>query len=655
MINKNIKNNHIIDLYNRYPNENTPVAFDKEGNVLSVFKDDIWDLSAVQLGYSHTNVLEFTKEKTGLNSDTLYHLKLIVYYDYFCVKKIKDTVSFRTILSKFRRYKLIASTFEGNNSSFLNIRKNGIAQQKLLSYLSLSKRQTVRRYFATFHNINAVGAFFGIEGFGFDDQLIHKILQLSDKALTTVNQTILIPTRIYYEFIRSGLDVFEKFHNSLDSLRNIFLNGHYFLNLRASRTRTPSPSLFRKFIEKYNLEQFADDFNITTTHSLLTRIVQIQTIGFMLVACFSGMRKSEILTLRLDCLDVKRLQDKEIYTLNGYTSKTSATGLKRTTWITSSLISPVINLLKEIVVMGKAYENQRGLYLNTNIDEYSLFSRVFTDATGGELVGSHPLFECPPMLVNSIDRSVNELIKNIEFQQEDLEELTKFNPLINWCEEYNLEIGKSWKFRTHQFRRSLVVYGIRSGMVQLTVLKKQLQHLNLDMTAYYGNYSGSSNNLFDRNLIDEFREEKIRYQFVQYEEKVLDTNDVLFGGEGTRLYISKRSENAPEYLVNKEKTLQYFKEGRLSYKKTPLGGCARQGSCNRLGFSYITACIDCKDSIFDSSSKVVLNKTKQAYQERLMKYEQDSITYKQLVIEINSIDKILNKIEVLEVSNVEGN
>lgn len=655
MINKNIKNNHIIDLYNRYPNENTPVSFDKEGNVLSVFKDDVWDLSAIQLGYSHTNVLDFTKEKTGLNSDTLYHLKLIVYYDYFCVKKIKDTVSFRTILLKFRKYKLIASTFKGNNSSFLNIRKNGIAQQKLLSYLSLSKRQTVRKYFSTFHNINAVGAFFEIEGFGFDDQLIHKTLQLSDKALTTVNQTILIPTRIYYEFIRSGLNVFEKFHNSLDSLRNIFLNGHYFLNLRASRTRTPSPSLFRKFIEKYNLEQFSDDFNITSASSLLTRIVQIQTIGFMLVACFSGMRKSEILTLRLDCLDVKRLQDKEIYTLNGYTSKTSLTGLKWTTWITSSLISPVINLLKEIVVMGKAYENQRGLYLNTNIDEYSLFSRVFADASGGELVGSHPLFECPPMLVNSIDRSVNDLIKNIEFQQEDLEELIKFNPLINWCEEYNLEIGKSWKFRTHQFRRSLVVYGIRSGMVQLTVLKKQLQHLNLDMTAYYGNYSGSSNNLFDGNLIDEFREEKIRYQFVQYEEKVLDTNDVLFGGEGTRLYISKRSENAPEYLVNKEKTLQYFKEGRLSYKKTPLGGCARQGSCNRLGFSYITACIDCKDSIFDSSSKVVLTKTKQAYQERLMKYEQNSITYKQLVIEINSIDKILNKIEVLEVSNVEGN
>ncbi|QNX28941.1 hypothetical protein IC763_12030 [Acinetobacter seifertii] len=649
MINENIKNNHIIDLYNRYPDENTPITFDKEGSVLSRFKDDIWDLSAVQLGYCYTNILDFTEEKTGLNSDTMYHIKLIMYYELFCAIKRKDTISFRTLIAKHNRYKFIAKFFQGSKSSFLNIRKNGISQKEFLSYLSLNKQLTIKYYIIAAHTINAVGAFFGVEGFGFDDELIHKMSRLSEKAVAAVKQTILIPSRIYSEFIRSGLDVFDKFNNSLDLLRDVFLNGHY---LSLSYSTKKHPHLFMRFIKKHHLEQFANDFNIKTGSAFVDRIVQIQDIGFMLVACFSGMRKSEILALGMDCLDVKRIQDKEIYTLNSYTSKTEVRGLKRTTWITSSLIAPVINSLKEIVVMGKAYQNQVGFYLNTNIDKYSLFTHVFFDKESDELAGDHPLFDCPPMLVNSIDRSVKQLIKNIDFRPEDLEELTKFNPLINWCEEYNLEIGKNWKFRPHQFRRSLVVYGIRSGMIQLTVLKKQLQHLSLNMTAYYGNYRGSSNNLFDEKLINEFREENIRYQFVQYEEKILDTNDVLFGGEGTRLHISKRSENAPEYLVNKEKTLQYFEEGRLSYKKTPLGGCARQGSCNRLGFSYITACIDCKDSIFDSSSKVALNKTKQAYQERLMKYEQNSITYKQLVIEINSIDKILNKIEMLEVSNV---
>ena len=244
------------------------------------------------------------------------------------------------------------------------------------------------------------------------------------------------------------------------------------------------------------------------------------------------------------------------------------------------------------------------------------------------------------------------LIKNIDIRKEDINELNQFNPLINWCEEHELEIGRNWKFRPHQFRRSLVVYGVRSGMIQLSVLKKQLQHLSIDMTTYYGNYAGTANNLFDESILEEFKEENIRYQFVQYERKVINSTDTLFGGEGTRLHLSKRLENVPEYLIDKEKTLQYFNEGRMAYKKTPLGGCSKIGACDKLGFSYITACIDCKDSIFDSSSKVALKKTKQAYFDRLKKYDFDSVTYKQLQIEINSINKILNKVEILEINNV---
>ena len=111
MINENIKNNHIVDLYNRYPVDNMPITFDKEGNPLSLFKDDFWDLSAVQLGYSYTSVLDFTKERTSLNSDSIYHIKLIIYYELFCAKKRKDTLSFRTIIAKYNRYRHIAITF----------------------------------------------------------------------------------------------------------------------------------------------------------------------------------------------------------------------------------------------------------------------------------------------------------------------------------------------------------------------------------------------------------------------------------------------------------------------------------------------------------------------------------------------------------------
>ena len=84
--------------------------------------------------------------------------------------------------------------------------------------------------------------------------------------------------------------------------------------------------------------------------------------------------------------------------------------------------------------------------------------------------GLHAQYKHPPTLLCSSDKAFN-LLKNIEIRQEDINELERFNPLINWEEEYDIEVGNKWLFRPHQFRRSLVVYAIRSGMIQLAVLK----------------------------------------------------------------------------------------------------------------------------------------------------------------------------------------
>lgn len=112
--------------------------------------------------------------------------------------------------------------------------------------------------------------------------------------------------------------------------------------------------------------------------------------------------------------------------------------------------------------------------------------------------GSHSLYAYPPTLLNSLDSVINQLIKNIDVRKEDINELNQFNPLINWCEEHELEIGRNWKFRPHQFRRSLVVYGVRSGMIQLSVLKKQLQHLSIDIAKFLIIYHNRSYGILNR-------------------------------------------------------------------------------------------------------------------------------------------------------------
>lgn len=635
-----------IDFNNKYPELDRPISFDKDGRVLSKFSDDFWDFSTVIRGYEANAILDFSEAGTGLNKETLIHLRLIILHNWLYNRDSKDIITFKTLKNKYFVYKSLASFFKCKNSSFLYMNKNGIAQRKYLEKLSINKKSRINIIISFIKSMNKVGAFFNLgNNFGIDQDFMQKIEKIKSMAVSSTKQTALIPSRIYSEFINSSLEVFQNFNNNLSKLKKYFEDEFPTLTRNQSR----HPATFLKLMASGGLQGYCEYFNVRTKHQLVYSLTLIQTLGFFMVGCLTGMRKTEILSLGQNCLQQKIIEDREVYVLNGYTSKTSSTGVRKATWITSKTIIPIIDTLKGLHSIIKNICDHYGLYQNIPIHEYPLFPHIPIQKI--EAQGFHSQYKHPPTLLYSIDNTFD-LLKDIDIRQEDVNELERFNPLINWVEEYKIKVGEKWKFRPHQFRRSLVVYAIRSGMIQLAVLKKQLQHLTVDMTAYYGNSSGSASNLFEDNLIEEFKEENSRFQFIQYDQKVIETKDVLFGGEGTRLSIVRNKSPVPEYLLDKQKTLQYFKEGRLSYKKTPLGGCSKIGACDKLGFSYITACIDCKDSILDSSSKVALNRTKQVYIARLSKYDVNSVTYKQLQIEINSIDRILNKVEILEIQNV---
>lgn len=637
-----------IDFNNKYPEQDRPISFDKDGQVLSRFSNDIWDFSTVIRGYEANATLDFSEAGTGLNKETLIHLRLIILHNWLYNRDSKDTITFKTLKNKYSVYRSLASFFKGKNSSFLYMNKNGIAQRKYLEKLSLNKKSRIDIIISFIKSMNKAGTFFNLgNNFGVDQDFMKKIEKIKLMAVSSTKQTTLIPSRIYSEFINSSLEVFQNFNNNLCKLKKYFEEEFPTL----TRYQGRHPETFLKSMASGGLLAYCEYFNVRTKHQLVYNLTLIQTLGFFMVGCFTGMRKTEILNLGQNCLQQKIIEDREVYVLNGYTSKTSSTGVRKATWITSKTIFPIIDTLKGLHSIIKNICDHYGLYQNIAIHEYPLFPHIPIQKI--EAQGFHSQYKHPPTLLYSIDNTFD-LLKGIDIRQDDINELERFNPLIHWGEEYKIEVGEKWKFRPHQFRRSLVVYAIRSGMIQLAVLKKQLQHLTVDMTAYYGNSSATASNLFEDNLIEEFKEENSRFQFIQYDKKVIETKDVLFGGEGTRLSIVRSKNPVPEYLLDKQKTLQYFKEGRLSYKKTPLGGCSKIGSCDKLGFSYITACIDCKDSIFDSSSKEALHKTKQMYLTRLSKYNVDSITYRQLQIEINSIDKILNKIEMLEINNVKN-
>ena len=159
-----------IQISHELPNDLAPVTPDAEGNVLSRFEDSIWDFRHLKSRHSTYDCLDFTEESLGLNAETIYHFKLIMYYEIFYSKKIKDVLAFGTILGKYLKIKYFATLFiRSNISSFLYLKKNGIAKNQVLERLGVNKEITIGQYYGVMQLINSTGLFFNINDFGFDD------------------------------------------------------------------------------------------------------------------------------------------------------------------------------------------------------------------------------------------------------------------------------------------------------------------------------------------------------------------------------------------------------------------------------------------------------------------------------------------------------
>ncbi len=69
-------------------------------------------------------------------------------------------------------------------------------------------------------------------------------------------------------------------------------------------------------------------------------------------------------------------------------------------------------------------------------------------------------------------------------EEEDIKELEDIDPFRAWHTEPEFAIGKRWPLTTHQLRRSLAVYANASGLVRLSSLRRQLQHITREMSLY---------------------------------------------------------------------------------------------------------------------------------------------------------------------------
>ena len=650
MLKKNFINLNKVKFNASFPDESTIVTYTENNTPLSFFTDDIWDFSKYISSYTQTTIINFSIEDK-LSDKSKFYLKLCLYFYIYQGVNNTSALSFRTIIGKYRMLRRLALLCEEFNSDFANIENNRFCLNAIIDSISFDTKANIGKNLNIFELVNKTGYFYEIEGFGFSKESLNIVRTIESKAIDSIKQTPLIPTKILADFMQKTTDFFDEFQLIKNQLLEFFSNERFYRRAASGGISVP----FKQLKIPDELRAYFKKYSLTTRSHIISHFLYIQSLGSAYISCFSGMRKNELSSLPYNCLEVieNNIDEKKIYILNGYTNKLTKIGIKSCSWVTSKQVLPVLDTLQTIAKIHKIVIDIGYIKAECKdipLEKYPLLP-IFNQQN--HEVGVHPLYKFPTLATATLSQNIYKIIEPILFEESDLEELTNFNLLVDWESEYDLVVGESWQLNYHQFRRSLAVYCSRSSIVKLSALKKQLKHISFDMTLWYSNNFHNAKKInMEKDFINEYQTEQELFKFNSFCEKVVDNSSTLFGAKGTNYELVRNSNDIPVFFTDRKKLQKYVKENRLSYKKTPLGGCAKTGQCNKLSFAYATACVTCSEAIFDDDSVIALNKAKANYLSQLAKFEEDSISYKQFLIEIEAIDNVLAKRSVLENRNV---
>lgn len=597
MLKKNFINLNKVKFNASFPDESTIVTYTENNTSLSFFTDDIWDFSKYISSYTQTTIINFSIEDK-LSDKSKFYLKLCLYFYIYQGVNNTSALSFRTIIGKYRMLRRLALLCEEFNSDFANIENNRFCLNAIIDSISFDTKANIGKNLNIFELVNKTGYFYEIEGFGFSKESLNIVRTIESKAIDSIKQTPLIPTKILADFMQKTTDFFDEFQLIKNQLLEFFSNERFYRRAASGGISVP----FKQLKIPDELRAYFKKYSLTTRSHIISHFLYIQSLGSAYISCFSGMRKNELSSLPYNCLEVieNNIDEKKIYILNGYTNKLTKIGIKSCSWVTSKQVLPVLDTLQTIAKIHKIVIDIGYIKAECKdipLEKYPLLP-IFNQQN--HEVGVHPLYKFPTLATATLSQNIYKIIEPILFEESDLEELTNFNLLVDWESEYDLVVGESWQLNYHQFRRSLAVYCSRSSIVKLSTLKKQLKHISFDMTLWYSNNFHNAKKInMEKDFINEYQTEQELFKFNSFCEKVVDNSSTLFGAKGTNYELVRNSNDIPVFFTDRKKLQKYVKENRLSYKKTPLGGCAKIGQCNKLSFAYATACVTCSEAIFD--------------------------------------------------------
>ena len=445
---------------------------------------------------------------------------------------------------------------------------------------------------------------------------------------------MVIPSRIYQSFLKDAIESLKSFNEVTHEIEYVFYMRSKVRDeaLRLDETvplnkLKKSQSSLVGFYWRAALETDSKLLNILVKleglniikdanwSSLIVSLSQIQMKSALLIAAFTGMRKSEILSIPFNGLKYIHSHSGDIPVIWSTTTKLESNGVpKFTKWVTGSIVEEAFKAARFI---AKGALNWSGNKSKVETDDSKL--PLFLSIENGKFGKPHPHFDYSTTALNAdlIQRIMSS--EHLLILEQDLGEVSHF---VYGDEVSNkIKLGQPWPLGFHQFRRSLAVYAASSGHVSYPTLKSQLKHISMIMTVYYTDSNSRAVNILGdgpevKAMRKEWQDAKARVESDNLHE-LLDSGVTLAGAAGKSLQIKRIENKLPKFLENRKDTKKAVKNGKIRYRTTLVGGCMSLKPCDKGAGVLASACISCENAVFLPESRSSLLQTKNFYESQL--------------------------------------
>jgi integrase len=333
----------------------------------------------------------------------------------------------------------------------------------------------------------------------------------------------------------------------------------------------------------------------------------LRTCCYTVVAMFSGMRDSEIVSLRDNCFERSFDMDGEEYCwVHGLTYKLEEQP-KPAKWMVPPVVEKAVNVAAELRRSLLPYIGKRRFYLSEVAKDEGLKSKIINDATLLEsslFLGWKALGTRPEFLQNV---QTNTMLKKVA---ERFELVVSSNDLDEVIDRAAITPEKLWPLATHQFRRTFAVFVARNVLGDVRYLRHHFKHWSMDMTLHY-----AKDPLFDDSLFESVLSKRDELQ-VSIISGWLAPHQNLSGGRADHI-VRFRGRSEVKTAKDPKALVKAVGEG-IFIRGTGHSWClATTKGCGGEGLYDAIRCAGCGEGVIDQGHLIIWRRIREQQAEVL--------------------------------------